>query len=101
MSSSPPRLNVNPSDPAAQSGYAPISWTAVASLAIAVLFVLVLLMTGYMAWKDKQPLLQSWLLVFPALAVLLAFIARRQIAASEGTRTGQIYATAGWWAAVV
>ena len=93
MSSSPPRLNVNPTDPAAQPGYAPISWTAVASLAVAILFVLVLLVTGYMAWRDKQPLLQTWLLVFPAVAVLLAFVARRQIAASEGTRTGQVYAT--------
>lgn len=101
MSGSPPRLNVNPTDPAVQPGYAPISWTAVASLAVAVLFVLVLLVMGYGAWRDKQPLLQTWLLVFPAVAVLLAFVARRQIAASEGTRTGQVYATAGWWAAVV
>ena len=101
MSSSPPRLNVNPTDPAAQPGYAPISWTAVASLAVAILFLIVLLVSGYMAWKDKQPLLQSWLLIFPVVAVLLAFVARKQIAASEGTRTGQVYATYGWWAAVI
>lgn len=101
MSNSPPRLSVNPSDPAAQTSYAPISWTAVASLAVAVLFVIVLVVSGYLAWKDKQPLLQTWLLILPALAVLLAFVARKQIVASEGTRTGLVYATAGWWAAVV
>ena len=101
MSSSPPRLNINPSDPTAQPGYAPISWTAVASLAVAILFVVILVVAGYLASRDRQPLLLEPLLIFPAVAVLLAYVARKQIAASEGTRTGLVYATAGWWAAVV
>jgi hypothetical protein len=46
----------------------------------------------------EQPLL---FLFFPAVVVVLAFVARRQIRASEGTRVGERYANAAWWIAVV
>ncbi len=99
MSASVPRL---PSaDPGTQPGYAPLSWMAVASLSIAVLFVVVILILGYVAVRRGQPMIEPWLLFFPALSVLLAFVARRQIRAAEGTRAGEYYANLGWWLAVV
>ncbi len=94
MADAPPRL-----DPTAgaQPGYAPISWMAVASLGVAGFSVLLLAVIALVAFLRKQPLIEVELLAFPALAVVLAFIARRQIANSEGTRTGERYANAGWW----
>jgi hypothetical protein len=82
----------------APSDYAPLSWPAVASLAAATLFVVVLTVLAYFA---KQPLVESWLFVFPAVGIVLAFTARRQIEASEGTRTGLSLASAGWWVSVL
>ena len=82
-------------------GYAPISWTAVASLAVAVAFLLVMAWRGVEAYGERQSLIDPRLLVFPAAAVLLAFVARRQILGSEGTRTGLRYANAGWYIAAV
>lgn len=99
MPATPPRL---PSaDPGNQTSYAPLSWTAVASLTVASVFVLTIAVLGYVAIRRGQPMIESWLLFFPALAILLAFVARRQIRAAEGTRAGENYANAGWWLAVV
>ncbi len=98
MQPTTPRLT---SDPAAQSGYAPIAWAAVAALVLACGFVVVL---GYLAvasYFKGLPLTDSWIPFVPALVVMLAFVARRQIRASEGTRTGEVYANAAWWIAVV
>lgn len=93
MNDTPPRLATNSAGPA----YAPISGTAVASLAVGVLFVVALVIVGGMAFFKKQQFIEFEVLVFPALGVLLAFVARRQIANSEGTRVGENYANAGWW----
>jgi hypothetical protein len=99
MPQTPPRLAS--ADPGTQPGYAPISWTAVASLVIAVLFAV--LLTGMLvtAFRGGRLLIEAWLLFFPALAIILAFVARRQIRASEGTRVGERYANAAWWVAMV
>ena len=94
MSDAPPRLE---STTGSQPGYAPISWAAAASLGVASFFVLILGILAISAVIRKQPLIEPWLLAFPLFAVLLAFTARRQIANSEGTRTGETYASAGWW----
>jgi hypothetical protein len=99
MPESPSRLAS--ADPNTQPGYAPISWMAVASLTVAVLFVVMLAWMGFAAFNKKQPLVEPPILFFPALAVVLAFIARRQIRAADGTRAGETYANAGWWLAVV
>ena len=82
-------------------GYAPISWTAVAALAVAVFFVVVMAERAIESFVGRQSLIEPRLLVLPAFAVLLAFVARRQILGSEGTRTGLRYANAGWYIAAV
>jgi len=81
--------------------YAPISWTAVASLIVAGIFFLIILVTGLDAFVRKQSLIQPWLLFLAVLAVVLAFVARRQIRAAEGTRTGEKYANIAWYLGVI
>jgi hypothetical protein len=99
MSEYPPRLDV--ADAGLQPGYAPISWTAVSSLAVAIVFVVVLGVASLYAVYSSEPLLDERLFLFPILALVLAFVARRQIEASEGTRTGLVYANAAWWISVI
>jgi len=86
-------------DPA--SAYAPIAWSAVAALAIGGLFVALFLALRWTTFTKNEPLVAPWLFVLPVVGIIVAFIARRQIAASEGTRTGTQYANAGWWLCVV
>ena len=100
MADMPPRLAVT-ADHGIQAGYAPISWTAVASVGVAGFFVLLLVVMGLSAFNRGQPLIVPALLAFPFLAIVLAFVARRQIRASEGARTGEWLANLGWWLAVL
>lgn len=100
MPDTPPRLAIT-SDQGMQSGYAPVSWTAVACVGVAGMFLLVMGVMGFEAFRKGQPLIVPALLTFPFLAIVLAFVARRQIRASEGTRTGESLANIGWWAAVL
>ncbi|HVK13459.1 MAG TPA: hypothetical protein VM597_32200, partial [Gemmataceae bacterium] len=99
MPESPPRLAS--ADPGKEPGYAPISWTAVAALALAVFFALLMGVILLTATRRGQPAIEPWLLFFPAIVIVLVFVARRQIRASEGTRAGERYANAAWWIAVV
>ena len=94
-----PKLNSATDATAAK--YAPLSWLAVVAMAVAVLFVFVLLALGWLAYKAGQPLLEVWLFIFPVLGIFLAFIARREIRNSEGARTGEVFANVGWWVCVV
>jgi len=86
-------------DPA--SAYAPIAWSAVAALAIGGFFVALFLYLRWSTFSRNEPLVAPWLFVLPVAGIVVAFIARRQIAASEGTRIGTVYANAGWWLCVV
>jgi hypothetical protein len=99
MPESPPRLAS--ADPGTQPGYAPLSWTAVAALVLAVLYGLVMAVVLFSAFRRGQQVIEPPLLVIPALVVVLAFVARRQIRSSEGTRVGEQYANLAWWIAVV
>ncbi|HET6572743.1 MAG TPA: hypothetical protein VFG68_04005 [Fimbriiglobus sp.] len=99
MPESPPRLAS--ADPSSQPGYAPLSWTAVAALALAVGYALVMAVVLFSALRRGQQVIEPVLLFLPALVVVLAFVARRQIRASEGTRVGERYANLAWWIAVV
>lgn len=94
-----PKLNSATDATAAK--YAPLSWLAVVSLAVSVLFVVLLLVLGWLAYKASQPLLEVWLFIFPAIGIFLAFISRREIRNSEGARTGEGYANIAWWTCVV
>ena len=82
-------------------GYAPISWTAVAALGFAVAFVVITALLAITSLSKQQSLIEPRLLVLPVLVVILAFVARRQILGSEGTRAGLRYANVGWYIAVV
>jgi hypothetical protein len=99
MPESPPRLAS--ADPGTQPGYAPLSWTAVAALVLAVVYALVMAVVLFSAMRRGQQVIEPVLLFLPALVVVLAFVARRQIRASEGTRVGERYANLAWWIAVV
>lgn len=81
--------------------YVPVSWLAVAALGVAVLFAVLLLVLGGIAFTSHKPLLMEELLVLPVVAVVLSFAARRAIRNSEGTRTGETLAGAAWWVALV
>ncbi|MCZ2342497.1 MAG: TIGR04086 family membrane protein [Bacteroidales bacterium] len=95
----PPRLDVSRSGHTPE--YAPISPTAAISLIVALVFVFVLAVAALIATLAKESLLDVRLFLFPAISVVLAFVARKQIESSEGTRTGLQYATAGWWISVI
>lgn len=86
-------------------GYVPVSWTAVAAFTVMKLFVLVLAVLAYTSWKSKSPLITPELLFLPAVAVVLAFAARRMVQNSEGTRTGELFGVdliaSAWWVSVV
>jgi hypothetical protein len=99
MPESPPRLAS--ADPGKEPGYAPISWTAVAALALAVFFALLMAVIVFSAFRKGQQAVEPWLLFFPAVVLVLVFVARRQIRASEGTRAGERYANMAWWVAIV
>lgn len=98
MSDTPPRLATAPTTGAE---YVPVSGTAVASLAVGVVFVVGIVVVAGFAFVRKQPFIATEVLIFPALGVLLAFTARRQIAAAEGAKVGEWSANAGWWLSVV
>lgn len=85
--SRPPAL---PSTADAQP-YVPVSWMAVAAAAVAALFVIVLLVSGYGAYRSKRPLIAPELLLLPAVSIVLCFVAWRMIRNSEGTRTGELF----------
>lgn len=94
-----PRLNS--ATDATTTRYASLSGLAVAAAVVAAVFVVVLLLLGWQAYSAGRPLLEGGLFLLPAVGVMLAFIARRQIRNSEGARTGEAYANLGWWVCVV
>ena len=108
MSDAAPKAYPDPANSAARlpsggdrDAYAPISGLAVAALAVALLFALLAVVGAAAAYRSKTAFEDTWLLVFPPLAVVLAFVARRRIRAAEGTVTGEKYANLAWTVAVV
>lgn len=99
MADTTPRLHSAPVDP--QTNYAPLSWMAAAAFGVAALFALVLIFLAYFAFRERKPIIEPWLFVFPILGIVLAFAARRHIRNSEGTRTGMEWASIAWWICVV
>ena len=81
--------------------YVPVSWMAVASIAVASLFIAILLFLGLSGFLAKKPVIQPELLALPAIGVVLSFAARRVIRNAEGTRTGEGLANSAWWICVV
>jgi hypothetical protein len=78
--------------------YRPISGFAVAGLAAASLFaLLVVVATGVALFQGTPFFYPLWVVILPATALVLSLIARSQIRNSEGTRAGDAIARAGVW----
>ncbi len=86
-------------------GYVPVSWLAVAAFATFSVFLAVLVALAYTAWRSHSPLIAPQLLFLPAVAVVLAFAARRVVRNSEGTRTAELFnidlVNGAWWGSVI
>jgi hypothetical protein len=82
--------------------YVPVSWMAVGGVIAAALFLLLLtVLGGSAAFKDRKPLIMPSLLILAGVGIVLSFAARRMIRNSEGTRTGENLANVAWWVCVV
>ena len=87
--------------------YVPVSWMAVGAAVVAALFIIVVLVSGYSAYKSRRPMIGAPELMFSlaAVAVLLSFAARRMIRDSDGTRTGQLFninlPVVSWWVGLI
>jgi hypothetical protein len=85
--------------------YVSVSWMAVAAAVAAGLFVFLLLLFGYAAFRERKPLIITELLILPVVAIVFCFAARKMIHNSEGTRTGVLFGfdlvKNSWWVALV
>jgi hypothetical protein len=82
--------------------YRRISGLAIASLTVALLFALCLLLGAITGFRDHSPLLLPvWLQMLPVIAAVLALAALYLIRHSEGTLAGARMAGWGWWLAVI
>jgi hypothetical protein len=78
--------------------YRPISGFAIAGVAFAGLFALLMLMVVGVAFTQGTPFFFSpWVLLLPAAGLVLSLMARSQIRGSEGTRAGEPLARTGLW----
>jgi hypothetical protein len=78
---------------------------AVGAAVVAAVFLIVLIVLGYGAYKSRRPLIAPEILILPVVAIVLSFAARRLIRNSEGTRTGELFGanlpTVAWWVGLV
>lgn len=82
--------------------YRPLSGLALASIAIAGLYTVVVLAFAWMAIIYGNPVfLPPWVLACPIVAVILAAAARWQIRNSEGARSGMALANWAWWLGII
>lgn len=88
-----------------ETPYVPVSWMAVGAALFAGLFVLIILLAGYSAFRERKPLILPELLLLPVLGIVFSFTARKMIRNSEGTRTGVLQSVdlvkAAWWTALI
>src|SRR5438067_958767 len=76
--------------------YRPLSGLALAGLALAVLYSLVVVVGGLMSFRGTDPfLLPAWTALLPLAAVALGWVARRRVQTSEGALAGAALATWG------
>jgi hypothetical protein len=79
-----------------------LSGVAIACLVCAAGYTALLLFSVVMGFLKREPIyLPTWMLVLPATAAILGYLALRQIRASEGTRAGVLLARWGLWLAVL
>ncbi|HEV3261439.1 MAG TPA: hypothetical protein VG013_31605 [Gemmataceae bacterium] len=93
---------LSPGRPSEPVVYRPVSGLAIASLVIAAIYAVVIVILVVVAFASHTPLfLASWTFLLPVAAVGLAVTARQQIQRSEGTRTGTALATWALWLALM
>jgi hypothetical protein len=82
--------------------YQPLSLLALAALLLAAVYALVITGLAVVAFASGTMMfLGLWSLVFPALAALLAYVARQQIRRSEGILSGMVLTTWALWLSVL
>lgn len=82
--------------------YRPVAGLAVAGLALACVFALILVGSGLVSFFRGLPLLLAdWVLAIPLAGFIISFLGARQIRNSEGTRAGLKVATYGLWISAV
>jgi hypothetical protein len=81
--------------------YKPVSGYAVAAAGVAGTFVLFLVLVVANAMLAKRSALEYWLLILPAVGLVLAILARSHIKNAEGTRIGMKLANGAWWVCVL
>ena len=81
--------------------YQPLSAMAVASLVVACIFALLLVVTAIAGFATHKPAVSSEYLLVALVGFFLAVLARVQIRRSEGTRTGMQLTTIAWYICVV
>ena len=86
--------------PPSELDYRPLSGVAVAAIAVAGLYAIILIITAVSAIVSKRPALNTTLLYIPIVGIILAIAARTHIRRSEGTRLGMQLANAAWWISV-
>src|SRR5262245_50233887 len=86
-------------DPGADPVYRPISVLAMIGLGVAILYAVIVIVGGFIAFRSGSPLLLGTLMSVgvPLVAFVLCALARWQIARSEGTRAGLPMAQWGLW----
>jgi len=91
-----------PASPADPAAYRPLSVLAIAALALAVVYALIISGLGIVALIRREPLFAGvWTYVIALPAVLLALIALMRIRTSEGTLAGAALARAALWTAII
>src|SRR5262249_3368450 len=76
--------------------YRSVSGLAILGLGLAAGYAVLTVLWGLFAWWAKTPwLLPGWSLLLPLLAAVLCLVARAQIRAAEGTRSGESLARWG------
>src|SRR5437764_514906 len=82
--------------------YRPLSIWAIAGFAVAVLYAVLVVVGGLAGLILGSPLLLgTWGFLLPIVSAAIAFVGRRQVAHSEGTRAGLKLAVWGWWLSVL
>jgi hypothetical protein len=81
--------------------YQPVSGYAVAAACVAGAFVVALVLIVAFALASKRSALEYWLLVLPAVGLVLSILARSHVKNAEGTRIGMKLANAAWWVSVL
>jgi hypothetical protein len=93
-----PNQVLTPEPAGAEAGYRPISGLAIAGLALAGIYALVISVSTVAGLiQGSGFFLPNELLLLPIGGALLCFLAQRQIRASEGTRAGLTVARWGLW----